>query len=176
MDTFVDGLNLGPFYGFDEKDSYVNPDPDKVKAGRCNPYYIPYLYAAESSYTAIVEVRPSLNSYINVAEIEILDDLRIFNIAMKDIITDRTSILRNVLSSRFSRIVNDYQDRQYLATQCITEYIKNLGYDGLKFDSSLDKEGTNVVVFDTAKCKAISSSVHTICGITYSTRRDVPYP
>ncbi len=49
----------------------------------------------------------------------------------------------------------NYKDEfEYLPTQYLCEYIRELGYDGIRFCSSVKKGGINVVIFDTeAKTK-----------------------
>ena len=36
----------------------------------------------------------------------------------------------------------------YLPTQVLAEYIRSLGYDGFVFDSSKNKDGYNIVLFE----------------------------
>ncbi len=37
---------------------------------------------------------------------------------------------------------------EYAPTQFLCEYIKKLGYDGIKFKSAVSETGTNVLLFD----------------------------
>ena len=69
------------FRGLSKEGSYVPPNPSLIRDGRSNPKFIRYLYMAESSVTAIFEVRPLLFSAINVAGIEVKEQLRITNLA-----------------------------------------------------------------------------------------------
>ena len=56
------------FKGYDEKNSFVSPNPAE---NRCSPESIPYLYAANQEDTAIYEINPSLNDYVSIAEIKV---------------------------------------------------------------------------------------------------------
>lgn len=48
---------------------------------------------------------------------------------------------------------------KYLPTQYLAEEIKNMGFDGLRFRSSLNKNGINVVLFNPEISSAISSDL-----------------
>lgn len=39
----------------------------------------------------------------------------------------------------------------------ISEYIKSLGYDGIRFSSSLHNDGINLTIYNYKKCEPISS-------------------
>lgn len=56
------------------------PSPDKACAGRMNPAGISYLYLAEEPQTALVEVRPTAESEIVVAEFELTRELHILDL------------------------------------------------------------------------------------------------
>lgn len=43
------------FFGFNSEESFVLEDKSKVKDGRCNPNFIPYLYTSKDIETAIKE-------------------------------------------------------------------------------------------------------------------------
>jgi hypothetical protein len=64
----------------------------------------------------------------------------------------------------FSRPYNGDVSK-YLPTQYISEEIKLMGFDGLRFRSSLYKDGINVVLFNPDDCKAMSSDLIDVKGI-----------
>ena len=70
------------FRGLSKDGSYVPPNPDLIRDGRSNPKFIRYLYIAESPTTAVFEVRPLLHNAVNVAGIEVKEQLIIANIAV----------------------------------------------------------------------------------------------
>lgn len=159
------------FWGFDAQDSFVPPENIKVNHGRVNPSYIKYLYTAERPYTAMVEVRPYLESKISIAEIIVLQDLRIVDLTDESAmdIEDYYDWLSNSISNDFMR-PSDYGEEVYIPLQCISEYFKSLGYDGIRFASSLDKEGINVTIFNYEKCKPVNSKLyelHDVCFEAY---------
>lgn len=159
------------FWGFDEQDSFVPPENVQVNHGRVNPSYIRYLYTAERPYTAMVEVRPYLESKISIAEIKVLEDLKLVDLTDEwgTELEDYYDWLSNSISNDFMR-PSDYKDEIYIPLQCISEYFKSLGYDGIRFKSSLDKEGINVTIFNYEKCKPVNSKLyelHDICFEAY---------
>ena len=149
-----------PFYGYDEKESDA-PPVEKAKAGRINPEGIVYLYAAKDVQTAILETRPVPTQYVSVAEIEMMEDMNLFSFINMPVFDDGKNSLTYVdygaVGEYFSR--PNYSDQSYyLATQYISEYIKNMKsedgnavFDGMCFKSSLNPEGVNYVFFDTNK-------------------------
>jgi RES domain-containing protein len=149
------------FRGLSKEGSYVPPNPDLIRDGRSNPKFIRYLYIAESPTTAVFEVRPLLHNAVNVAGIEVKEQLIIANIAVgididatKDNSVDEW--LMYFIQTAFSSSTNNPDD--YIASQIIAEYIRHLGYDGIRYSSSLHRGGCNLTVFDVEKCEAVSST------------------
>lgn len=158
-----------PFAGYSEKESFVPTNYDLINDGRLNPYYIPILYVAEERDTALYEVRPNTNAIVNMAEIELLHEVKTFDITHKH--TYKTSefmVFKDVLSTLFSRIVTN--PREYIVTQFISEFIQDMGFDGIRFDSSLHTNGVNLGIFDIDSCRAISSDLYEVIGIEYGYR------
>ena len=60
------------------------------------------------------------------------------------------------IQSAFSSPTNNPDD--YIPTQIIAEYFRHLGYDGIRYSSSLHRGGYNLTIFDTSKCEAIFST------------------
>ena len=159
------------FYGFGSKDSFI-PDKKKTRDMRANYRYIPYLYCATSRYIALAEVRPRLGAKVSIATILVNEDIRLLDFTNKNMPTKMTQTkvnLFNDISLLFSKpIAEDDDISDYIPTQFIAEYAKNLGYDGIAFKSSVvpeinktHPEQFNVVVFNHKKCEPIKSNVYT---------------
>ena len=175
--------NEPPFWGFGEGGSFV-PDKMHTRDMRANYRYIPYLYCATHPYVAVCEMRPRIGAVLNLATIEAQTELKLFDLVDFE---DRkmSSVKRNLISDLaelFSKPVSEDDDTTlYIPTQYIAEYIKNLGYDGITYRSSLTPEYRerqsaykilraeeslgeemrkryNVVIFNYQKCKAVSSN------------------
>lgn len=163
------------FKGYNAIESYVNLNFDKVIDGRCNPYGIPYLYASQSQQCCIHEVRPIIEEYVSVAEIDVLNNLKILDLSTETIFLMKSfneeqinSIPIPVFCQHLYKLFKrPYQQRcDYLVTQYVAEKIKNRGYDGIRYTSSLYKgeQNQNYVIFSFEKCKAINSRLFKITG------------
>ena len=60
-----------------------------------------------------------------------------------------------------------YKD-DYLITQFLTLLAQDAGYDGIRFRSSLVKDGINYVIFDSNTCVPISSKMFLIPEVKYT--------
>lgn len=173
------------FFGYGKKDSFV-PPASVTRDLRANYRYIPYLYCSNDAYTALVEVRPRLGSQVSVATIRVNEELRLLDFTMANIPSKMSEAKQNLfsdLSALYSKPVTDDDDvLDYIPTQYIAEYAKNLGYDGIIFTSSLMPEihneiqvelrnkapisfkkinfdRFNAVIFDYQKCEPVKSNV-----------------
>lgn len=159
------------FRGLCKEGSYVPPNQKLIREGRSNPKFIRYLYMAESPTTAVFEVRPILYNAVNVAGIEVKESLQIANIAV-DLNPDEEKSFKgwllNFVQSAFSSPTNNPDD--YIPSQIIAEFFRHLGYDGIRYSSSLHQGGFNLTVFDPAKCEAIFSTDLRLDNIKMSLR------
>lgn len=149
------------FKGLSKEGSYVPIDPKLIREARSNPRFIRYLYVAESPTTAVYEVRPILYNAVNVAGIEVKEPLRIANIAVdidpnpeKEKSVDEW--LLGFVQSAFSSPTNNPDD--YIPSQIIAEYFRHLGYDGIRYSSSLHEGGYNLTIYDVSKCEPVFST------------------
>ncbi|MCL2474836.1 MAG: RES domain-containing protein [Chloroflexi bacterium] len=145
------------FWGVDASGSDAPPS-EKTEQGRINPMGISYLYTARNAVTAIAEVQPSVAEYVSVASVKILKSLKIFcfdfnkafqnsKIMKKPIHEIKrqlgTSYIElkdffDTISELFSKAaVGD--TKNYYVTQYISEFVKNKGFDGIEYKSSLKK-------------------------------------
>lgn len=161
--------NVRGFFGFDADASFV-PPVEYTSDMRANYRYIPYLYCSNHPYLAVVEVRPRLGSRVSIATIIAKEELTLLDFTNTHKPSRMTQAKENLfsdLSGLFSKPVADEDDiKDYIPTQYIAEYAKNLGYDGIVYRSSLVPEINraginrfNVVVFNHSKCEAIKSNV-----------------
>jgi hypothetical protein len=143
------------------------PPAKEVKNGRANPVGIPYLYAASTPETAIAETRPHPGDRMYVARFKVISPLRLLNLlhprkTISPFEIDELELpgLRYDLSflchleSELSKpILPRVADLEYLPTQYLCEFIKNCGYDGVAFKSSISV-GANIALFDDSKVRA----------------------
>lgn len=149
----------GKAYGFDEMNY---PKPQKVNGGRANPSGIPYLYLSDRKETVFYEVRASyldeislatfkINAkYKNLKVVDFTEDISLFqpDIPISDII--KSHLLLRKISRDLSKPMRRYDSAiEYIPTQFICEFIRVItGAMGIRFESSLDPKGNNIVLFD----------------------------
>lgn len=167
-----------PYKGFDSKNSGI-PPVELVKAGRANPIHIGYLYLSEDENTPIYEVRPTIGQTVSVARFSVRKDLKIYDFT-KDIPIKTEedikglSLLFSYLGNKFSKPYNGQQE-EYLPTQYLAETIKNMGFDGIRFKSSLNANGINIVLFDEKYCQPFSSDLVEIKGMSLDIQKPEVY-
>jgi len=145
------------------------PPKEKASAGRVNPMGIPYLYLCEKKETTYYEIRSVYLDRICVGKFSVERDLRIVDFSKSvDIFKDDYDILIEMVKRKilFKEISADLSkplrrfdtEIEYVPTQLICEYCKINGADGVRSNSSLHKEGVNIVLFNEADatCKCVS--------------------
>ncbi|MBE6815386.1 MAG: RES domain-containing protein [Ruminococcaceae bacterium] len=166
------------FKGYDSKQSGP-PPKEKTPAGRANPECIRYLYLCEDAQTPVYEVHPTIGQEVSIARFKTKKPLKIYDLTLslpnkhKNPDYDTPS-LYDAIGKNFS-IPNTGEAIQYLPTQYISEEIKKLGFDGLRFNSSLRQGGINVVLFDPEVCNVQSSDIVKVDSIEIKTRKPDVY-
>lgn len=150
------------FKGFNSSESGA-PPAEKATVGRLNPEKVRYLYLSEEPYTAAYEVRLTIGQNISIATFKTTTDIKIYDFA-RDIKPQELNSpecdysLFSVIQQRFSE-PNTGDHFMYLPTQYLGEIIKQMGFGGIRFKSSLKNGGINIVLFDDKQCKAVCSDM-----------------
>lgn len=161
------------YKGYNKKGSYIAPIPAE---NRCTPKFVQCLYASNELKTCISEVCPTQNDYISIAKIRVLQKLNIVNLdiqitAAYDANDYRAKWINRfimAISDCFSAPIRDDKKEEYLLCQYISEFIKLLGFDGIKYESAKSNcGGTNYSIFSFEKCEPISSKLYKIVAISY---------
>ena len=160
------------FKGYNAKDSTA-PDADLVTNGRANPDHIRYLYLCEDALTSVYEVRPYIGQAVSIAKFKLLREINVYDLTMEvpELVpnTDvQLASLFNSIGRMFSRPYTG-EVSKYIPTQYLAEEIKKMGFDGIRFKSSLNEGGVNLVLFDPEVCKAVSSDLVNVKSITIGT-------
>jgi hypothetical protein len=144
------------------------PPEEKAFDGRGNPKGIPYLYMTTNIETAIAEVRPWRFAKVSIATIQLRKGLRVADVtytnAMK--IADIDHYMLFLFAKELSKPVALDKSLDYVPTQFITEMIKTLGFDGIKFTSSFGY-GENVILFSNQFLEFTKSELYKVNQITY---------
>jgi len=157
------------FKGYDKSNSTA-PPIDKTTEGRANPAFIRYLYLAESCETAMYEVRPIIGQEVSVAPMKVRKRLKLYDFTVlieeegtAEVKANKESLF-NVIGKAFTK-PNHNRNELYIPTQYLAEYIKMLGFDGIRYGSALHKGGKNIMIFDPDLCEAISSDKYEINNV-----------
>ena len=135
------------------------PPKTKVLNGRANPLGIPYLYVASTLETAIAEVRGHKGEIVTVLEFDTFRNLDMFDLRepkntispferIDDILfiyehMPFMTLLENELSKP---VIPSKANLEYLSSQYLCEMIKQIGYHGIIYKSSI-ADGNNYVIF-----------------------------
>ncbi len=147
------------------------PPKEITTAGRANPLGIPYLYLCDNKDTPLYEIRATYLDEVSVGtfklnniqdKISISDFTETPNLYSPGLINRiiKSTLLKQEISKDLSKPIRRYDSEiDYVPTQFICEFIKEItGVYGLKFQSSLHKEGKNIVIFDQKimKCTKVN--------------------
>jgi hypothetical protein len=131
------------------------PLPYKASAGRANRQGVSYLYLSSDEGTAIGEVRPHPGHYVSIAKFVLnsqisIVDLRFINLLKyyKNHETLEVFKLLRDLVEELSIPILPEEHEKYLVTQFICDVIRQLGYEGILFNSSVST-GQNLVAFNS---------------------------
>ena len=143
------------------------PDRKHVRlGGRANPSGVAYLYMADTKETAIAEVRPWVGAWVTVARFKARRELKILDLesanpwdeveAGEFKLQDDpppehvAAVVWLRINEAFSRpVAPSDTDLDYVPTQYIAEFVRELGFDGLLYKSALDG-GSCVMLFNPA--------------------------
>ena len=162
------------------KKEMLNPPRQLAKAGRANPQGISYLYVSNDLDTTLYETRATLFDFVSIGEFAATRELKVINLNSREydpiLLADEGSLddymmhaefmekLGRELSKPVRRADNELD---YLPTQYLSEFIKSLGYDGIKYTSSLNPGGFNIAVFTPNVLKISKVFLHEVKEIKY---------
>jgi RES domain-containing protein len=143
-----------------EGDGLGAPREDKALAGRANTKGQRVLYCADQEKTAIAETRPPLGFYVSIGTLKLNREARLLDLTMEPhelnpFATEslgwhvQIRSLLNAFAEEMSRpLERDDDTTHYIPCQRLAEFIKDAGYDGIRYPSAISPGGTNVVLFD----------------------------
>ncbi|MFA6741153.1 MAG: RES domain-containing protein [Arcobacteraceae bacterium] len=171
----------------------IEKDPDSqmgfspvhlVKSsGRFNPVGISYGYFSLEEQTTCAEVRANLTDMISIGEFKNYKTLNLLDFRMSEFESIKTKFkyghcnlciiydFLNHFTGEISKpISNDSKEIEYIPTQIIMGYLKNLNdtlndtlnIDGIIFESSLIKNGNNIVLFNDNKIALFKTKIYEI--------------
>jgi len=161
------------------------PPPKRAKNGRANPIGIPYLYVASSIGTAIAEIRGHKGETVTIAEFITntnleLADLRDpknkvspFNLVDErklDLICEKLPFLVALGNELSKPVIPREADLEYLPSQYLCELLKQVGFHGIIYKSSI-ADGDNYVIFNHEKLDPIETYQYKITEMTIQSEK-----
>lgn len=165
------------------------PNAEYCNAGRANAKGVAYLYVASDAQTAMSEMRPWIGSYVSLAQLNTTKKLKIIDCTLsKTRPRKKLSISTNLekgmdvkefsseeerdllwynINKAFSKPVGHESKHEYLPTQIIAEFFKSLGFDGIKYKSSLTEKGHNYVLFNLESATIVNIKLYKVDALNY---------
>lgn len=155
--------------------------PAKIStAGRANPIGIPYLYTASNIDTAIAEIRPHKGDIVTIATYEILKDFKFADLRNPRQTISPFSLSDDGLNQLFldldylchlgeelsKPILPREAHLEYLSSQYLCELIKDCGFDGVVYKSSVGN-GDNFAIFCDEEFEANDIKCYTIDNVNF---------
>lgn len=151
---------------------------DKATAGRANSAGISCLYLADTDVTAINEIRAGVHDYVAIGKFLLKRDIKVVNLTLVDQISPFWMIDKTVLAINKKHLKKISEDiarplrrhdslLDYLPTQYISDFIKNKGFDGIEYKSTMNEGGYNLAIFDECLFECIAVDVYDIRELKY---------
>lgn len=162
------------------KDEMDPPPIGLISAGRANSQGIRCLYLSNDEITTIHEIRARDFDYISIGNFRAKQELQIVDLSNLDKISPfsmdtfnaewfsiNMSILKKISGEIAKPLRRQDSDLDYLPSQYIADYIKSLGYDGICYRSTLNRNGVNYAVFDSKKFECIGVKLIHVDAVDY---------
>ncbi len=153
------------------KNEMYPPPCEQCVSGRLNPSGIRLLYLADTIDTALAEMRPKVKEKFCVASfllkkpVKVLDLTQISSMSPFSNSIDPLFYLSNIrilkkIDEEFRKVVDGTNnDLDYLITQYICDVIKECGWQGVLYGSTLHPSGMNLALFDSDNTKIAPGSI-----------------
>lgn len=155
---------LMPIEAYKGKDMQA-PPPEKNRSGRANARGIRCLYLADSTVSAIAEVRPWKGALVSIVEYELTKDIRIVDLrnssspsipliwALMSNVANEGKLIEYMwaeISQEFAIPISpEDSDWDYVPTQFLAETFIKFGGGGIAYRSAMsDTRGFNLALFD----------------------------
>jgi hypothetical protein len=141
-----------------------SPPPSKAKAGRLNRDGVSFLYLASDPETACAEIRPHPSHHLSVGRFRSVRDLRLADLEadIADFASSDTELdlyaFVYAADSAMSLPVRPEDEGRYSITQLIADVLRQLGFDGVAFKSSIQPGGRNICLFLPSACDYVPGS------------------
>lgn len=161
---FETEFHYSPFKG----EEIGAPPPYIANSGRVNRAGVSFLYCATEKYTAISEVRPHPGDRVSLAKFLLRRETRVFDLSStlllyffeSDEMLDKLKPL-NTMGFLINETIPPSERIRYSITQLIADCIRQLGFEGIAFNSTVGV-GKNIVLFDQGITSQDESSAEVV--------------
>ncbi|AJI25577.1 RES family NAD+ phosphorylase (plasmid) [Priestia megaterium] len=141
-----------------------NPPIGFPQQGRFNPPGVTNLYLASEREVVLKEISPQKNDIVDIAEFEIIKDLKVFNSTKSDI-------------DIFASMANDQHhlsfSYEYIFPNFLAQCLSFCGFNGIIYKSVQSENGVNLCLFNFNKDTDIRmNKIHTNANIQISDKED----
>ncbi len=164
------------------------PPIERAYAGRANVEGQRVIYCADEEKTAIAETRSPRGFYVSVGTLSLKRDTRILDLTgereeINPFVTDtlkwevEIESLLTAFAEEMSRPLERSDDKaHYVPCQRLADYIREAGYDGIRYPSALSPDGHNVVLFDPEIAEPTDSKLARITEVELKYEWDYAAP
>lgn len=153
------------------------PPPNLISAGRANSSGISCLYLSDDINTTIHEIRARDLDYVSIGYFYLKRDIRVVDISYMDNLSPfatnefewfaiNIGHLREIANQIAKPLRRQDSVLDYLPAQYISDFVKHIGYDGIKYKSTLT-EGNNYAIFNEKLFKCSNVEVYNINTLEY---------
>ncbi|MCH5464073.1 RES family NAD+ phosphorylase [Levilactobacillus tujiorum] len=144
---------------------------NKSTSGRLNASGIGYLYLCNSEDVALIEIKAAINDICTIATYEIKEDLEVVDLSNissigifqseldKDIYLMNQSSLKDLDHAMRTSSGRERLEVEYVPTEYISDLIKSMGVDGIMYDSTVNNDSKDIVLFKEDKVKQLSGRI-----------------
>ena len=152
------------------------PEAHIASAGRAQLAGVAVLYVADTAPTAIAEVRPEVGEYVTTGtfrikpekRLKVLDLTRFGNQAFLRLIRlpSELSSLINLSRYAFSAPLHPGNPKKYYAHAYFVQMVRDLGYDGIGYESAVHQNGRCFAFFDADNFRCTRTSLHQVKSVS----------
>ena len=154
------------------------PEHHQASAGRAQPVGAALLYLADCAATAVSEVKPDVGEYLTVGvfkskaehPLRVLDLSR-FSINILDAHHRELSTLFRLSRYAFSSPVHPDDPKKYQAQAYFVQRVRDMGYDGIGYESVTRKKGRCFAFFDADKFRCSQTQIHQVLSVSVESER-----
>lgn len=168
---------------YKDTDDLLPPPPNIATAGRANSKGISCLYLASDLSTTLHEIRARDLDIITVGTFCLKKPIDLIDLSNLEYISPFRSddfdaewfainmrVLKKINEEIAKPLRRQDSEIDYLPTQYISDFVKSLGFDGIKYKSTLNPDGTNYAIFDRKKFKCREIKCYNIDSLIYNYR------